>query len=113
MRRIALLAATVLCIIGFPAFADWQAVKGDGLGAVLGGQRVVYVSGAWQTFATGGRTLYNAGQDQWGRWVVRGDQYCSLWPPSDQWSCYDVEIDGRNLRFTGGSGDVTLGRFAR
>ncbi len=22
---------------------------------------------------------------------MRGDKYCSLWPPSDRWVCYEME----------------------
>ncbi len=24
---------------------------------------------------------------------MRGDQYCSVWPPSDDWACYAMTID--------------------
>jgi len=44
-----------------------------------------------QSFDLGGVTTYEAeGKRQTGRWDVQGDQYCSMWPPSDQWSCYAV-----------------------
>jgi hypothetical protein len=23
---------------------------------------------------------------------VRGNQYCSLWPPAEDWACYDVQL---------------------
>jgi hypothetical protein len=25
-----------------------------------------------------------------GFWKLEGDKYCSQWPPSEHWSCYDV-----------------------
>ena len=44
-----------------------------------------------QTFEKGGATEYvSQGKTSQGRWDVQGDQYCSMWPPSDQWSCYAV-----------------------
>ena len=56
-----------------------------------------------------GRTLYNTGRDSWGYWQVRGDQYCSMWPPSDLWACYDMARRGDVLRFFGAAGDSTDG----
>jgi hypothetical protein len=46
-----------------------------------------------QFFANGGETIYvdAAGQKTFGQWLVRGDKYCSAWPPSDRWVCYEVE----------------------
>jgi hypothetical protein len=46
-----------------------------------------------QFFSKGGETIYvdAAGHKTYGQWLVRGDKYCSLWPPSDRWVCYAVE----------------------
>jgi hypothetical protein len=46
-----------------------------------------------QFFSKGGETIYvdAAGQKTFGSWQVRGDKYCSSWPPSDRWVCYEVE----------------------
>ena len=46
-----------------------------------------------QSFAKNGETIYidAAGAKTFGEWLVRGDQYCSMWPPSDRWSCYGME----------------------
>ena len=57
-----------------------------------------------QTFESDGQTVYTAIDGRptppsHGRWAVRGDQYCSVWPPSDRWECYDVTIDGENITF--------------
>ena len=60
-----------------------------------------------------GRTLYHAGRDSWGYWIVRGDLYCSQWPPSDRWDCYGMTRAGDNIRFTDGFGNVTQGRIAQ
>lgn len=47
---------------------------------------------ARQYFHKNGETPYvdANGDKTYGEWTVRGDKYCSLWPPSDHWSCFDV-----------------------
>lgn len=46
-----------------------------------------------QSFAKDGETIYMdaSGAKTFGQWLVRGDKYCSLWPPSDRWACYEME----------------------
>lgn len=46
-----------------------------------------------QYFNKNGETPYidADGQKTYGQWLVRGDKYCSVWPPSDHYSCYEVE----------------------
>jgi hypothetical protein len=48
-----------------------------------------------QYFAAGGATTYVGSENtpSQGSWRVQGDQYCSVWPPSGTWVCYDVEGD--------------------
>jgi len=109
MRRIAL----VLVVLAGPLAAEgWVPLSGAEIVAALEGRKLQYDS-AWQDFRVSGRTLYNAGEDSWGYWSVRGDQYCSSWPPSDLWACYDMERSGDRLRFVGSSaGDVSEGVYA-
>ncbi|MEM9369842.1 MAG: hypothetical protein AAGA26_01665 [Pseudomonadota bacterium] len=61
-----------------------------------------------QVFYASGRTLYNDGHDSWGYWEVRGDQYCSNWPPQQGWACYDMTTrdtgDGLEITWIGDSG---------
>jgi hypothetical protein len=53
-----------------------------------------------QIFQAGGLTIYRQeGSQSVGRWLVRGDRYCSLWPPSPHESCYDVYKDGTQITF--------------
>ncbi len=86
--RISLL---VLAVCSGPAAAeDWAPLDQDAIWQALSDHTLDY-DNAWQEFRASGRTLYNAGADSWGRWAARGDQYCSQWPPSDAWVCYDVE----------------------
>ena len=115
MRRIARIAM-ITCLLPLTAAAqEWRLLDGDGVRAALEGRRLRYASGAVQDFRASGRTLYNAGRDSWGYWRVQGNQYCSQWPPSDLWACYDLRRapDGGALRFVGPGGDVTQGRYLK
>lgn len=86
----------------------WVAMSGPQIVRMLTGRTVEYPAG-WQRFNASGRTLYHTGRDSWGYWAVRADQYCSMWPPSDLWACYDLEQRGKQVRFIGAAGDTTQG----
>ena len=106
-------ALIYIVFLASPAIAEaWQSLSGEAIRDALSERRLTYES-AWQDFRASGRTLYNAGQDSWGTWTVRGDQYCSQWPPSDLWACYDVAIsaDGARIRFTSDGNDVSIGTY--
>lgn len=109
MWRFALLIAALPVL---SAAQDWQQLNGDAALNALQGRKLVYESGAWQEFRASGRTLYNAGQDSWGYWAIRDAQYCSSWPPSDLWACYDLAKQGNRIKFTGAAGDETIGTYA-
>ena len=109
MRHFCLMLLTA----GGPVWADdWRPLSGDAIREALSDRPVDYEA-AWQRFTASGMTLYNAGQDSWGNWDVRGDAYCSEWPPQSAWVCYDVDLDadGQRVRFRGAGNDVTVGRF--
>lgn len=108
MRKIIIAAAFVLPGIVGAESEIWTDLDGGGITSFLTGSLVTY-DGARQDFRASGRTLYTTSEEQWGYWGVRGDQYCSMWPPSDLWSCYDVARKGDMVRFIGGSGDTTDG----
>lgn len=58
-----------------------------------------------QLFLRGGATQFVVdGQVQLGQWKVEGDKYCSAWPPSDNWECYDILQDGTTLIFLSARG---------
>ncbi len=97
-----------------PALAeDWRPLTGAEIAQALTARSLVYEGGATQDFFADGRTLYEAGSPSWGHWRVEGDRYCSQWPPREAWDCYAVEAEagGLGLRFVGGSGEVTAGRY--
>ena len=111
------LVAGMILLAASPALAeDWRTLSGDEVATALTDREVIYdpkleVS---QSFYASGRTQYTFGNPRWGWWEVRGDAYCSLWPPSDEWECFDVALsaDGTTVRFTGAAGDTTDGAFA-
>jgi len=90
---------------------DWQPMSGDQIGDMLTEQVLVYED-ATQKFYASGRTLYEASEPSWGSWAVRGNQYCSLWPPSDTWDCYDMTRAGDAVQFVDTYGNVSEGRLA-
>lgn len=66
-----------------------------------------------QIFQPAGNTFYSMdGNQSQGHWQVRGDQYCSQWPPSEAWSCYNIQSDGTALVFISASGKRLTGHIA-
>ena len=65
-----------------------------------------------QIFQKSGATFYSVGNAQsQGRWEVRGDQYCSQWPPNESWTCYDMAVDAGDYYFVSASGQRTSGKL--
>ncbi len=107
--RLYLMLPLILCATTAISEArPWATMRGPQIASILTGKTVQYAT-AKQDFRTSGRTLYSAGAESWGYWVVRDNQYCSMWPPSDIWACYDMTIQAPNIRFIGAAGDVTEG----
>ncbi len=112
MRRFALMLTICAAPVAAAADEDWRFLTGPEIRAALE-DRVVTYDTARQDFRASGRTLYTfGGRDSWGYWRVQGDQYCSQWPPSDLWDCYDVYWLVDRVLFIGPTGDVTDGRYA-
>jgi hypothetical protein len=86
-----------LLFAALTASASAEALKGKAIEALLDDTTVFSLAGSadvWrQSFSRGGQTIYvdAAGQKTFGLWLVRGDKYCSQWPPSDRWVCYEVD----------------------
>ncbi|WP_342075364.1 hypothetical protein [Yoonia sp. SS1-5] len=105
MFRFAMMAVLMPAMAGA---VDWQWADGPAISAALRDQSLIY-DNATQSFFASGRTVYDAGEASWGYWAVRGDQYCSQWPPSDGWDCYDVMVKPGKIRFIGVDGSMTDG----
>lgn len=74
-----------------------ELLNGSAIEKLLDDTTVYSIAGAadvWrQSFSKSGQTAYvDAGSNKtYGQWMIRGDKYCSVWPPSDRWVCYGVE----------------------
>ena len=65
-----------------------------------------------QIFQKSGVTFYSVGSAQsQGLWEVRGDQYCSQWPPNESWTCYDMTVDADTYQFISASGQRSSGKL--
>lgn len=103
------IVATLILLPGLALGGDWQVLDGAAITTALTARVLAYPDGTLQDFMADGRTLYG---DQWGQWQVRGDRYCSSWPPSDRWDCHDLAASGLRVRFTSDSGAETVGHYA-
>ena len=92
---------------------DWQTLDAPAITLALTARVVADEGGATQRFNEDASTVYTTTHPNTGAWRVERNQYCSQWPPSDRWSCYDVALsaDGLDLRFTAGDGSVSVGRY--
>jgi hypothetical protein len=95
-----------------PCKADWVKLDNAGIEKALTA-RVLRYDQAAQNFYADGTTLYEDQRPSWGRWKAENDQYCSVWPPSDFWACYDLEIhaDGLQVRFIAKDGSSSVGKY--
>lgn len=78
-----------LALSGAPAAWAEERLDGADIRAMLTEAWVAY-DGARQHFLADGTTRYFSPEESLGFWSVEGDQYCSRWPPSGGWTCYDM-----------------------
>ena len=103
------IAAGVILVVPVAALAaEWRALDGPAITMALSARVLGYADGTLQDFFADGRTLSGSSN---GRWKVDGDRYCSIWPPSDNWTCYAVDADGLDIRFTSPDGTQSIGRY--
>lgn len=93
----------------------WELLNGKQIHAVLAGSSMVFPEedGATQDFESDGSTVWVHGAPTFGKWKVSDTQYCSVWPPSTAWVCYNVSINAERstVRFIGESGKIYEGIF--
>ena len=113
--RFALLVSTAIAL-NLPAWADEMPMKGPDILKTLTGARVE--GSNWsQRFDAGGATIYAGadGKQSTGRWDVRGNEYCSQWPPSDVWACYamaaNTSADGTTIIWISAGGSRESARL--
>ena len=91
---------------------EWQRVVNDeGVTEALAGRTLQYDPLTMQHFGKLGDTQYITERAADGRWAARGGQYCSVWPPSDTWACYDLYLNGDQVRFVGADRSVSEGTY--
>lgn len=113
MRRIALAVMALVAWPGLAGSAELWPMTGPQIEQALTGRTLRYYDGARQEFLASGRTRYVKGeQESWGDWAVRGDRYCSRWPPSDLWACYDMKRLIDEFRFKADDGSESFGTYA-
>lgn len=105
-----------LILISTAAQAEAQKLSGPEITALLSDHTLGGTGGdgkAWQQiFQKSGVTYYSAGGAQsQGNWEVRGDQYCSQWPPNQSWACYDMTQEDGTYAFISASGERTSGKL--
>ncbi|MEM6356750.1 MAG: hypothetical protein AAF844_13850 [Pseudomonadota bacterium] len=110
MRALKAMIATAGVLGATPALAE-ERLTGADIRAVLTDAWVAY-EGARQHFLADGTTRYFTPDQSLGFWTVERDQYCSRWPPSGGWTCYDMfRTDTGGLLWVDAEGGRSLGRI--
>lgn len=98
---------------GVVAAQDWVRQDDAGIMAALADRTLRFDAYTLQHFRADGATQYITERAADGRWSVRAGQYCSVWPPSDLWACYDVYVAGDAVQFVGSDRSVSTGTYAQ
>lgn len=105
----------MVCLIAFAApatAAEWERVFDDaGITAALADRTLVYDEFTMQWFGADGGTTFITERASDGRWSVRSGQYCSQWPPSDGWACYDIQVKGNQVKFISSDRSESVGTY--
>ena len=101
----------ILCPTLVLAEAWVQLTTDDAIREALTGRTVRFDAYTIQHFNTAGQTRFVTERAADGLWEVRSGQYCSSWPPSVVWTCYDFAVNGDAVRFIGATGSVSEGRI--
>ncbi len=93
---------------------EWVQLSDDAaITEALAGQVIVYDAYSLQHFGAEGDTQFVTERMSDGRWAARGGQYCSTWPPSDTWDCYDFQVNGDRVRFISSDRSVSEGAYQK
>lgn len=104
----------LLAPLSAAAEESWLRLMNDAaIEQALAGRTVVYDAYTMQTFAASGATQYITERAASGLWDVRSGQYCVVWPPSEDWACFDVQISDQRIRFIATDDSVSEGVFGQ
>ncbi len=103
---------SVFLLVSSGAPETWEPIQGAQLTELLSGRTVVYDLDE-QVFFANGRTRYRVFRDRWGWWELQDGRFCSLWPPSEEWTCFTAETNQEmdKIRFTDPEGIIFEGHF--
>ena len=107
--------ALVMMALLWPGMAgaqDWVRQDDDGIHAALANRTLRYDAYTTQFFGKDGFTRFITERAADGQWAARDGQYCSVWPPSDVWTCYDLYVAGNRVQFIGSDRSVSTGTYA-
>ena len=105
-------AIFMLILPSFAGAEEWvRLLQDEEIRAALSDRSVQYDPLTFQYFGSDGRTTFITERASDGRWAARGGQYCSVWPPSDLWACYDFQVNGDKVRFISSDRSVSEGVY--
>jgi len=108
------LLAVLVMLAGPVAAQDWEPVTKDQvIFDALADSTVVYDAYTLQHFRADGYTQYVTERASDGRWAARDGQYCSQWPPSDGWECYDIQLRADQIKFVSADRSESVGTFQK
>lgn len=110
-----MLRVFAIFMVFLPSFAvgeEWvPLLQDDEIQEALNDRAVRYDALTFQYFNKDGSTRFITERSSDGRWAARGGQYCSVWPPSDIWTCYDFQVNGDRVRFISSDRSVSEGTY--
>lgn len=94
-KKFILTFLTLMVLAIKPIHAEETRLNDVEINEALNDQTALYVDGVIrQFFNSNGKTPYWDGHNTtYGSWKAIGNQYCSVWPPSQSSSCYNVYRD--------------------
>lgn len=105
----------VLTLMMLPSAAisdEWvRLLTDEAVFEAIADRTIEYDAYTFQIFEAGGGTQYFTERMSEGRWAARAGQYCSTWPPSDTWACYDIQVNGERVRFIASDRSVSEGFY--
>lgn len=108
MRFVAVMAT----LAGEAVAQEWEPIVDDkAIFEALADRTVTFDAYTFQTFGAAGETRFVTERAADGVWVARDSQYCSQWPPSALWDCYDIEVRGEEIKFIGPNRAESIGTF--